>query len=102
MISITPLELEKRLSQDPGLTLLDVRTPVEFEGEHIEGSLNVPLDKIVVETDCPYLTPKAEGDKRNEPIFVKHVIQKIADLRVATFEEIASATTQNAKKLFGL
>ena len=63
---------------------------------------NVPLDKIVVETDCPYLTPKAEGDKRNEPIFVKHVIQKIADLRVATFEEIASATTQNAKKLFGL
>jgi len=63
---------------------------------------NIPLDKILVETDCPYLTPKAEGDKRNEPIFVKHVIQKIADLRGATFDEIASATYQNAKKLFNI
>lgn len=61
---------------------------------------NTPLDKILVETDCPYLTPKAEDGKRNEPIFVKHVIQRIADLRGVTFEEIASVTTQNAKKLF--
>ncbi len=62
---------------------------------------NCPLDKILVETDCPYLTPPAEGkDKRNEPIFVKHVIQKIADLRKMTFDEVASATTQNVKKLF--
>ena len=61
---------------------------------------NVPLDKILVETDCPYLTPKAEGEKRNEPIFVKHVIQKIADLRQITFDEVALATTENAKKLF--
>jgi len=63
---------------------------------------NVPLDKILVETDCPYLTPKAEGEKRNEPIFVKHVIQKIADLREITFEEVADATTNNAKTLFGI
>jgi TatD DNase family protein len=60
----------------------------------------IPLDKILVETDCPYLTPKAEGDKRNEPIFVKHVIQKIADLKGISFDEVASATTQNAKNLF--
>jgi len=60
-----------------------------------------PLDKILVETDCPYLTPSAEGkDNRNEPIFVKHVIQKIADLKGLTFEEVAEATTQNAKMLF--
>ena len=60
-----------------------------------------PLDKILVETDCPYLTPTPEGkDKRNEPIFVKHVVQKIADLRGISFDEVASATTQNAKKLF--
>ena len=63
---------------------------------------NVPLDKIVVETDCPYLTPKAEDGKRNEPVFVKHVIQKIADLRGLSFDEVASATTQNAKKLFNI
>ena len=61
---------------------------------------NTPLDKLLVETDCPYLTPKAEGDKRNEPIFVKHVIQKIADLKGLAFEEVASVTTQNAKNLF--
>ena len=68
-----------------------------------------PLDKILVETDCPYLTPapviaKAtagkEGYLRNEPIFVKHVVERIADLRGMTFDEVASATTENAKKLF--
>ncbi len=60
-----------------------------------------PLDKILVETDCPYLTPPAEGkDKRNEPIFVKHVIQKIADVKSISFNEVAEQTTVNAKKLF--
>jgi len=60
-----------------------------------------PLDKILTETDCPYLTPPAEGkDKRNEPVFVKHVIQKIADIKQISFDEVASATSQNAKDLF--
>lgn len=59
-----------------------------------------PLDKILVETDCPYLTPPQEGNKRNEPIFVKHVIQKIADLKALSFEEITEKTTRNAKDLF--
>ena len=58
------------------------------------------LNKILVETDCPYLTPTPEGDKRNEPIFIKHVVQKIADLKGVSFEEVTEATTQNAKKLF--
>ena len=62
---------------------------------------NIPLEKLLVETDCPYLTPFEEGkDKRNEPIFVKHIIQKISDLRELTFEEVADQTTKNAKKLF--
>jgi len=70
------------------------------------------LDKLLLETDCPYLTPKnveverpafapvSYGVARNEPIFVKHVAQKIADLKGISFDEVASATTQNAKKLF--
>ncbi len=71
----------------------------------------VPLDKIVVETDCPYLTPSPaidlakadpQGYTRNEPIFIKHTIQKIADLKSISFGEVAEKTTQNAKKLFGL
>ena len=61
----------------------------------------IPFDKILVETDCPYLTPTAEGkDRRNEPIFVKHVIQRIAELRGVGFDEVAQKTTENAKKLF--
>lgn len=62
---------------------------------------NISLDKILAETDCPYLTPPVEGKgTRNEPLFVKHTIQKIADLRGVSFEEVASATTLNAKNLF--
>jgi TatD DNase family protein len=61
---------------------------------------NIDLNKILVETDCPYLTPKNEGEKRNEPIFVKHVIQKIADLKNLSFDQVASQTTSNAKELF--
>jgi TatD DNase family protein len=71
---------------------------------------NCPLDKILVETDCPYLTPPAEGkDNRNEPIFIKHIIQKIADLKAClpagrelSFDEVANKTTENAKKLFNI
>jgi len=63
---------------------------------------NCPLDKILTETDCPYLTPKEEGNKRNEPIFVKHVIQRIADIKGLTFDQVASATFKNAKELFGI
>jgi len=61
---------------------------------------NAPLDKILVETDCPYLTPPQEGNKRNEPIFVKHTIQKIAELKGISFQEVASKTTQNSRHLF--
>lgn len=61
----------------------------------------VSLDNILVETDCPYLTPLAEGkDKRNEPIFVKHVISKIADIKGLDFDKVAQKTTENAQKLF--
>jgi len=68
-----------------------------------------PLDKLLLETDCPYLTPLPavalakegpEGYVRNEPTFVKHVAQRIAELRGISFDEVASATTTNAKKLF--
>jgi len=62
----------------------------------------ISLDNIVVETDAPYLTPLPENGKKNEPIFIKHTIQKIAELKGVSFEEVCQATTQNAMKLFGL
>ncbi len=63
---------------------------------------NCPLENMVVETDCPYLTPLPEGNKRNEPIFIKHTIQKIAELKGISFEEVSQKTTENAKSLFGI
>jgi len=61
-----------------------------------------PLDKILVETDCPYLTPPEAGTERNEPIFVKLVAKRIAELKNVSFDEVADKTTENAKKLFGI
>lgn len=61
-----------------------------------------PLEKMVVETDCPYLTPPQEGKKRNEPLFIRHTIQKVAKLKSVTFDEIVQKTTENARKLFGI
>ncbi len=62
----------------------------------------ISLDNIVVETDAPYLTPAPEEGKKNEPIFIKHTIQKIAELKGVSFEEAVHTTTQNAKKLFNI
>ena len=58
-----------------------------------------PLEKILVETDCPYLTPP-QGEGRNEPIYIKYIVEKIAKIKNLGYEEIAEITTKNAKKLF--
>ena len=58
-----------------------------------------PLDRILIETDCPYLTPPQEQG-RNEPLYVKHVAKKIAQIKSQSYEEITKTTTENAKKLF--
>lgn len=62
----------------------------------------VPDDKIVLETDCPYLTPAPHRGKRNEPSYVKHVAEKVAELKNLSFDEVAELITKNAKKLFNL
>jgi len=61
-----------------------------------------PLDRILVETDSPYLVPQPLRVKRNEPLFVKHVAEKLAEIRGMTLEQIAQITTANAVRLFGL
>ncbi|MFA5878330.1 MAG: TatD family hydrolase [Candidatus Staskawiczbacteria bacterium] len=60
----------------------------------------IPLGRILLETDCPYLTPPQAGAERNEPIFVKFVAQRIAELRGINYEEVAQATAQNTRNLF--
>src|SRR3989339_1753382 len=61
---------------------------------------NCPLDKIVVETDAPYLAPLPYRGQRCEPQMVEQTIRKIAQLKNISFEEAEKATTENAKKLF--
>ena len=62
----------------------------------------IPLDKIVLETDCPFLPPQSIRGKRNEPSSVKEIAQTIADIKGVSFEEVAEQTTKNVKKLFKL
>jgi TatD DNase family protein len=63
---------------------------------------NVPLDKLLVETDCPYLAPVPYRGKRNEPAFVKETAAFLANLRGVSFEEMAALTSTNFRRLFRL
>jgi TatD DNase family protein len=59
-----------------------------------------PADRILIETDAPYLTPQARRGTRNEPGYVRYVAEKLAEVRASTIELVASSTTANAAKLF--
>jgi TatD DNase family protein len=78
--------------------------PVTFKNakKPKEVAAAVPLDSLLIETDAPYLTPHPFRGKRNEPAYVKLVAEQIAELRGMSFEEVAEATTKNAKKIFGI
>jgi hypothetical protein len=65
-----------------------------------EVAARVPLDRLMVETDCPYLTPEPHRGKRNEPAHVRLVAQKLADLRNKSLEEIAYLTSLNTQTVF--
>ncbi|MFC5630575.1 MULTISPECIES: TatD family hydrolase [Streptococcus] len=67
-----------------------------------EAAQQLPLDKILVETDAPYLAPVPKRGKENKTAYTRYVVEKIAELRDMTVEEVAAATTANAKKLFRL
>lgn len=62
----------------------------------------VPMDRLLVETDAPFLAPQDFRGKRNEPMYVKYAAEEIARIKGISFEEAAQITTENAKKLFRL
>lgn len=65
-----------------------------------EAARIVPLDRLLIETDCPYLAPEPHRGKRNEPSFVTHVAQALAALRGTTVEGIGHAASANLRRLF--
>ena len=75
---------------------------ITFARQYDEIVINTPFDKTLLETDAPYLTPELYRGKKNEPVYIKYVAEKIAELRKISVEEIAEQTTQNAKTLFKL
>ena len=87
---------------------LDLGMHISFSGvvtfkkafEVHEAASFVPLDKLLVETDAPYLAPMPYRGKRNEPGYTRYVAEKLAELRNLTFEEVAKITQENAHKLF--
>lgn len=89
---------------------LDLGFYISFSGivtfkkaEAIQASAQmVPSDRLLVETDCPFLAPVPKRGKRNEPAYVRHVAEKVAQLRGVSLETLAAQTTQNACTLFGL
>jgi TatD DNase family protein len=63
---------------------------------------NIPLEKIVIETDAPYLSPVPNRGKRNDSSNLIYTAQKIAELKGVTVEEVASVTSHNSEMLFGI
>lgn len=73
---------------------------ITFAKDWDEFIREIPLDKVLVETDCPYLTPVPYRGKRNEPAYVEYTARHLATIRGIPFEEAAEKTTANAKRLF--
>jgi len=89
---------------------LDLGMHISFSGvltfknapEVKESAKKVPLDKLLIETDAPFLSPEPNRGKRNEPSYVRFVAEEIAKVRDMSFEEVAEITTTNAKQFFRL
>lgn len=63
---------------------------------------NTPLEKLMVDTDSPYMAPEPFRGKRNEPRYCKYIAQKIAEIKGVSFEKVAKVTTENARQLFSI
>ncbi len=71
-----------------------------FKNEEVIKS--VPIERILIETDCPFLTPESKRGERNEPLNVWFVVEKIAQIKDLSFKVVERITSENACKLFGI
>jgi TatD DNase family protein len=89
------MEMNFYISLGGPVTFKNAKKPKEVAKE-------VPLDKLLIETDCPYLAPHPYRGKRNEPAYVKLVAEQIAELKGISLADVAKKTTENAKKIFDI
>ena len=76
---------------------------ITFKNAKSAGCIDlVPMDKILIETDSPYLAPEPHRGETNTSVFVKYVAMKIAEVKNLTLEEVANQTRMNAKKIFNI
>ena len=82
---------------------LGVTGPVTYKNAEEKRQMvrQLPLERLLIETDSPFLTPVPQRGKRNEPAFVAYIADKIAEIHMTTREQVAEITTVNAARLFG-
>jgi TatD DNase family protein len=82
---------------------IGVTGPVTYKNAEEKRKIikQIPLDRLLIETDAPFLTPVPQRGKRNEPSFVVYIADKIAEIHMTTREQVAEITATNAARLFG-
>lgn len=82
---------------------IGVDGPITYKSSEVQRQVvkYCPLDRILIETDCPYLAPVPKRGKRNEPAYALIVAEEVARIKEISVEELAEVTTQNARRLFG-
>jgi TatD DNase family protein len=82
---------------------LGVTGPVTYKNAEEKRNITkqLPLTRLLIETDAPFLTPVPHRGRRNEPAFVAYIADKIAEIHMTTREQVAEITTVNAARLFG-
>ena len=67
---------------------------------HVEAAEVIPMERILLETDCPYLAPVPNRGKRNDSSNIRYVIEKLAEIKKMSYDEIVDITNNNARRLF--
>jgi len=83
--------------------LLSIAGPITYSSSHaLEIALNMPLDKLLIETDCPFLTPRPHRGKRNEPSYLSFIVEKIGEIKGMPSDLVAEHTAKNAIRFYRL
>jgi TatD DNase family protein len=82
---------------------IGVTGPVTYKNAEEKRQIirQLPLERLLIETDAPFLSPVPHRGRRNEPAFVRHIADKIAEIHMTTLEQVAKITSDNANRLFG-